>query len=124
MRLYAELRPTLDWAVDAPTVGPSASRALLSLLQIAADALAAGGAVRARCGADGELVAVEMAGPRLTLRDEVRAGLMGEGPAPGLAGRWIQGAFVAALARSAGGTVDVELGEGVAVIRVSLPPGA
>lgn len=122
--LYADLRPTLDWAVEAPTLGPAAARILLLLLQIAADALAVGGAVRASSAGDGSVVAVEMAGSRVALKDEVRAGLAGEPFAAGLGGRWVQGAFVAALAAQAGGRVQIEQGEGAAAIRVSLAPGA
>ena len=121
--LYADLRPTLDWAVEAPMLRPAAARVLLLLLQIAADALAAGGIVRARSADDGSVVAVDMAGGRIGLKDEVRAGLAGEPFGAGLGGRWVQGAFVAALAAQAGGRVEVELGEGAAAIRVSLAPG-
>ena len=122
--LYADLRPTLDWAVEAQTLGPAAGRVLLLLLQIAADALAVGGVVRASSAGDGSLVAVDMAGGRIALKDEVRAGLAGEPFASGLGGRWVQGAYVAALAGRAGGRVEVEVGEGAAAIRVSLAPGA
>ncbi len=122
--LYTDLRPSLDWAVEAPTLGPAAARVLLLLLQIAADALAVGGAVRAWSADDGSVVAMDMAGRRITLKDEVRAGLAGQPFAAGLGGRWGQGAFIAALAARAGGRVEVELGEDSAAIRVSLPPSA
>ncbi len=122
--LYADLRPTLDWTVEAPTLGPAAARVLLLLLQIAADALAVGGIVRASSAGDGSLVAVDMAGGRIALKDEVRAGLAGEPFASGLGGRWVQGAYIAALAARVGGRVEVELGEDFAAIRVSLAPGA
>jgi histidine phosphotransferase ChpT len=122
--LYADLRPTLDWAVEAPSLEPAAGRVLLLLLQVAADALAVGGAVRATTAGDGSVVAVDMAGGRIALKDEVRAGLAGEPFAAGLGGRWVQGAFVAALAARAGGRVEVVLSEGAAAIRVSLAPGA
>src|SRR5258708_19161453 len=122
--LYTDLRPSLDWAVEAPTLGPAAARVLVLLLQIAADALAVGGAVRAWSADDGSVVAMDMAGRRITLKDEVRAGLAGQPFAAGLGGRWVQGAFIAALAARAGGRVEVELGEDSAAIRVSLPPSA
>jgi histidine phosphotransferase ChpT len=122
--LYADLRPSLDWAVGAPALGPAAARVLLLLLQIAADALAVGGIARARSADDGSVVAVDMAGGRIALKDEVLAGLAGEPFGAGLGGRWVQGAFVAALAAQVGGRVEVELGEGAAAIRVSLAPGA
>jgi histidine phosphotransferase ChpT len=119
--LYADLRPSLDWAVNAPRLGPAASRALLLLLQIAADALAAGGGVRATSTPDGVDLAVELTGPRVVVREEVRAGLSGQPVTAGLGGRWVQGAFVAALASAAGGGVEIEVREDGAVIRVSLP---
>ena len=46
--LFAGLRPTLDWSVEAPVLGGAAARTLLNLVQIAADALALGGLARAR----------------------------------------------------------------------------
>jgi len=124
--LYADLRPTLDWAIEPQVLGPAASRALLSLLQIAADALAVGGLARASAGLDGGrlVVAVDAEGARVAVRDEVRAGLAGAPFQAGLGGRWVQGAFVANLAAASGGTIDVEAREGAARFAVSLPPGA
>jgi histidine phosphotransferase ChpT len=122
--LYAELRPSLDWAVAAPSLGPTGSRALLLLVQIAADALALGGVVRATSAADGSMVAVELAGRRVTPKDEVRAGLAGAPFAAGLGGRWVQGAYLAALAAAAGGHVEAQWDEATGAVRVILPPGA
>jgi hypothetical protein len=122
--LFAELRPSLDWAVAAPALGPTGSRVLLLLLQIGADALAAGGTVRATSTAEGSMVAVELAGPRLSPKDDVRAGLAGEPFAAGLGGRWVQGAYVAALAAASGGRVEADWSQTSGAVRVSLPPGA
>jgi histidine phosphotransferase ChpT len=121
--LYADLRPTLDWAVEAPSLGPAAARVLLILLQIAADAVAAGGVVRATSAHDGSMVGVDMTGPRVALKDEIRAGLTGGSITAGLGGRWVQGAFVAALASAAGGKIEIDLRDGGATIRVSLSQG-
>ncbi len=122
--LYADLRPSLDWAVEAPALGPTGSRALLLLLQIGADAVAAGGTVRVTSALDGSAIAVELAGARVLVKDDVRAGLAGEPFAAGLGGRWVQGAYLAALAASAGGQVEAQWGETSGTVRVSLPPGA
>jgi hypothetical protein len=122
--LYAELRPTLDWAVEAPALGPIGSRVLLLLLQVGADALAAGGTVRATSAPDGSSVAVELAGARLTVKDDVRAGLAGEPFAAGLGGRWVQGAYLAALAAAAGGRIEAQWNDTSGAVRVTLPPGA
>jgi histidine phosphotransferase ChpT len=122
--LYAELRPTLDWAVEAPALGPIGSRVLLLLLQIGADALAAGGVVRATSAPDGSSVAVELTGARLTVKDDVRAGLAGEPFAAGLGGRWVQGAYLAALAAAAGGRIEAQWNDTSGAVRVTLPPGA
>lgn len=121
--LYTDLRPSLDWAVEAPSLGPAAARVLLILLQIAADALAAGGVVRVSSAPDGSTVALDMTGPRIALKDEFRAGLAGRAISAGLGGRWVQGAFVAALASASGGKVDLDSREEGASIRVSLSPG-
>ena len=117
---FAEIRPSLDWAVEAATLGPTGSRALLLLAQIGADALAAGGVVRAVSASDSSWIAVELAGPRIALKEEVRAGLAAEPFAAGLGGRWLQGAYLAALAAAAGGSIVVDESS----IRVILTPGA
>ena len=124
--LYADLRPTLDWAIEPQVLGPAASRALLILLQIAADALAVGGVARASTRLEGgRLVgAVDAEGARVALRDEARAGLAGAAFEAGLGGRWVQGAFVASLAAASGGTVEAEAREGAVRLALSLPLGA
>jgi len=44
--IFAHVRPSLDWAVDASALSGEAARALLNLAQIAAGALALGGVAR------------------------------------------------------------------------------
>ena len=122
--LYADLRPTLDWAVEAPALGPIGSRVLLVLLQIGADALAAGGVVRATSAADGSRVAVELAGARLAPKDDVRAGLAGAPFTAGLGGRWVQGAYLAALAAAADGRIESQWDPKSGAVRATLTPGA
>ena len=124
--LFADIRPTLDWAVELTVLGPAAARGLLVLLQIAADALAAGGRATVTAQAEGGLLRVEVdaAGPRAAVRDEVRGGLSGAPFQAGLGGRWVQGAWVAALVAEASGTVGLETYDGGLRLVLSLPPGA
>ena len=91
--LFANLRAGLDWAVEAERLGPTASRCLLNLVQIAAEILAVGGVakVMAQTRPAGTEIVVEARGPRPLLRAETRAGLEGDSLGNGLAGRWVQG---------------------------------
>jgi histidine phosphotransferase ChpT len=122
--MFADLRASLDWAVEAERLGPAGARCLLNLVQIAAEILAVGGVakVMARTRPAGSEILVEARGPRLILRPETRAGLAGEPLAGGLAGRWVQAALVSALTRAAGGRVGVEEAESTVTIRIDLPP--
>jgi hypothetical protein len=124
--LFAGVRPELDWAVEPVALGPAASRGLLVLLQIAADALAAGGraTATARAEASSQRVTVDAAGPRAAIKDDVKAGLSGAAFQAGLGGRWVQGAWVAALASEAGGNVSLEFYEGGVRLVLNLPAGA
>lgn len=121
--LFADLRPSLDWAVEARRLGPSAARCLLNLVQIAGEVLAVGGVARITADAAGSEVALEARGPRVNLRDETRAGLNGEPLGAGLAGKWVQGALVSDVARAAGGRVSLDQADGAVTIRIDLPPG-
>jgi histidine phosphotransferase ChpT len=122
--LYADLRASLVWAVEAFSLGPVGSRTLLNLVQIAADTLAAGGEAHVSCLRDGAEIEVAARGPRASLKEEARAGLAGQAFGAGLSGRWVQGAFVSALVNSAGGVLRVDAREGEVVFAVNLPPGA
>ncbi len=108
-RLFETIRPTLVWAVEASALPSPSARVLLNLVQLAGAALASGGEVRVSAGRTGAgwRVSVDAVGPRARLYPEVQAGLEGRPRADGLAGRWVQGAFVRALASDAGGTVNV-----------------
>jgi hypothetical protein len=68
-------------------------------------------------------IRIEASGPRAALRDDSRAGLAGEPLGGGLAGLWVQGALVHALAIGVGGTVSVEAGDGMVRFSVDLPAG-
>jgi hypothetical protein len=116
-------RATLDWTVEATALGPAGARVLLNLVQIALDCLAAGGVTKVAAWRDGAgtRIRIEASGPRAALRDDSRAGLCGEALCGGIAGLWVQGALVHALATGAGGSVSVEVGEGAVRFSVDLP---
>jgi hypothetical protein len=67
---------------------------------------------------------VDANGPRAAVKEEIAAGLAGAPFQAGLGGRWIQGAWVAALATAAGGSVSVAPHDGGVKFVVSLPQGA
>jgi len=107
--LYETIRPSLAWLVEAPELPGAPARILMNLVQMAGAALATGGEVRAsadRAGG-GWRVSVDAVGSRAKLHPEVQAGLEGRARSEGLAGRWVQGAFVHAMTVSAGGSVWV-----------------
>jgi hypothetical protein len=54
-------------------------------------------------------ISVDASGSRARLFPEVQAGLEGRPRGDGLAGRWVQGAFVEALTSEIGGTVTVSI---------------
>jgi len=111
--IFAHVRPSLDWAVDASALSGEAARALLNLAQIAAGALALGGVARISVRREnGRLTIVaEADGPRARLQPEVAAGLRGEPLGEGLAGRWVQPFCLHAQLAAVGGTVGAETGE-------------
>jgi len=121
--VFVDLRAQLDWAVTAPTLPGCAARALLNLAEIAGETLAAGGVARVSTPSSRGWVVVEIeaVSPRPRLRAEALAGLLGEPPGPGPAGRWAQAYFVFAQVGSAGGAVSVDAREGAVVLTVSLP---
>lgn len=116
---FAGGRDCLTWEVGADRLGPQAARILLLLAEIGAEIAAAGGTVR--LVADAFRLAVEVAGPRIALRPEARAGLAGEALGEGHVGRWIEAAFLAAAVRAAGGVLALAEGSEAIAIRISLP---
>ncbi len=105
--LFEQIRPMLIWSVEEPALPGMVARVLLNLVQLAGAALASGGEVRASAGrsGDGWRISVTAAGPRARLHPDVHAGLEGRPRGDGLAGRWVQGAFVQAVTTSAGGSL-------------------
>lgn len=111
--LFSDLRPSLDWSVEARSLAGPAARTLLNLVQIAADAVAVGGNARAWAGLSGRTVhlGVDALGPRAKLLPQVHSGLKGEPPGEGLSGRWAQAYFVYSTVAAAGGEVGAQAGE-------------
>jgi len=72
---------------------------------------------------DGEtlLMATESKGNRARLKAEMITGLKGEQLNEGLAGQWIQGFWLAAVVREAGGVISVETGEDTVSLSVRIP---
>jgi histidine phosphotransferase ChpT len=122
--LFVSIRPTLEWIVDPASVPAAPGRVLLNFVQLAAGAAATGGLVRAqaRQGPDGWRLRVEAVGPRVKLQPEVAAGLEGGGPGAGLAGRWVQAAFVRALVVETAGRCAVRA-EAERIVFEAIVPG-
>ena len=121
--LFSDLRPTLDWSVEATSLAGPAARTLLNLVQIAADALALGGVARAWAAPRAGKIhlGVDAVGPRARLHREVLNGLKGEPRGEGLSGRWVQAYFVHAVVATAGGEVVCAEGEAGVRFTASLP---
>ena len=60
-------------------------------------------------------------GPKARLKAEAVTGLKGEQLNEGLAGQWIQGFWLAAIVREAGGTLDFDLGEDMVTLTIRIP---
>ncbi|MDB5454455.1 MAG: hypothetical protein JWP92_40 [Caulobacter sp.] len=121
--VFAHVRPEMDWAVEPQSLNKSSARAILNIAQLAAAALPAGGKATLRAvTTDGRVyITAESIGPRARLRPEVLAGLKGEGAGEGLAGTWVQAAYLQALIKAAGGQVAVELSEDKVVLAAWVP---
>ena len=122
---FADLRPQLEWAVEAPALDAAAGRGLLNLVQIAAGAVASGGVVRVRAGLREArmIVTIDAIGPRAELHPEVLAGLMGEPFGEGLSGRWAQARYLHALLGAAGGSVAARATPAGVLFEAILPAG-
>jgi histidine phosphotransferase ChpT len=110
--LFEATRSTLDWDVPPRVLPGATARILLNLVQIAAAGAAAGGVVRASLrtwGDGGTRLVIEALGEKARLYPDVLAGLNGEAR-QGMAGRWVQGAFVHAIVAAAGGRVEAVSG--------------
>ena len=120
---FSDLRPTLEWSVEAPVLAGPAARTLLNLVRMAADCLALGGGARAwGASRDGKIhLGVDAVGPRAKLHSEVLGGLKGEERREGLSGRWAPAYFVHALVARAGGEVAAEVNDAGVAFRAILP---
>ena len=121
--LFESIRPTFEWEIAAVSMPSLAARVLLNLVQLGGVALPIGGVVRPQYRVEGELhlLTVDAVGARAVLHPEVAAGLAGEGRGEGLAGRWVQGAFVNAMVCAGGGELHVEPSEGLVRFTARLP---
>lgn len=121
--LFSDLRPTLDWSVEATSLPGPPARTLLNLVQIAADALPAGGVARAWATAHGGKVqlGVDAIGPRPRLHPEVQSGLRGEPRSAGLSGRWVQAYFVHTMVAAVGGEVVAAASDTAISFKATLP---
>ena len=108
--LFAGHRARLMWQVDEAELPGPASRALLNFSQMALAALPYGGQAQVAAARPeaGVAVSVTATDPRLKLPEAALRGLAGEAQGEGLAGLWVQGAFLRAAVTSSGGTVGAE----------------
>ena len=121
--IYAQVRPELDWAIEQQSLPKAISRALLNLVQLAADALPFGGVARAELRRSPGRLGLVVTGtaPRVRLHAEVAGGLAGAPLGEGLPGRWVQAYYLHALLEAAGGRVFVEPGEECINFRAVIP---
>jgi histidine phosphotransferase ChpT len=121
--LFSDLRPTLDWSVEATSLRGPAARALLNLVEMAADAVAMGGVARAWAAPHGGKIqlGVDAIGPRTRMHPEVLDGLRGEPIGEGLSGRWVQAYFVHVMVAAAGGEVTAVTNEAGIRFTATLP---
>ena len=120
---FSQMRADLVWDVPVPTFEKPAARALLNLAQMGGAALPMGGTATISVRPEGEVLTMtaESRGPRARLKAEMLTGLKGEQLNEGLAGQWIQGFWLAAVVREAGGTITVETGEDTVSLSIRIP---
>ncbi|MFP5296474.1 MAG: histidine phosphotransferase ChpT [Alphaproteobacteria bacterium] len=111
-------RASLDWRVADESFSRAEARALVNLAYLAMAALPSGGSAVAAARRESDALVIEglAEGPRARLKPEATAGLAGRPLAEGLPGQWIQPYWLWLTVADAGGTLQVEAGEG----RVSL----
>ncbi len=120
--VFADLRAKLDWQVAAPGLEKPAARALLSLAQIGAGVLPAGGQVQVSAteAPDGAQVQVRATG-RARLRGEVEEGLRGQRLTEGRTGHWVQAFYLRRLLDEVGGALEVQTVEGEILFTARFP---
>ena len=110
--VFAHVRAQLEWKVEPASLSKVAARTVLNLAQIAGGVLPAGGLATLVASEDnGEItITITAAGQRARMRAEVVSGLRGEPVGDGLAGQWIQAAYLKSMLEANGGSVSFELG--------------
>ena len=116
-------RATLDWAVEDATYSKAQSRALVNLAWLTMAALPSGGAAAVTARRDGSDLLIEgrAEGARARLKAEAVAGMAGQPLVEGLPGQWIQPYWLWLTAHDAGGSLDVQAGEGRVVLTARMP---
>lgn len=120
---FSQMRADLVWDVHVATFEKPAARALLNLAQMGGAALPMGGTATISVKPEGEVLTMtaDSKGPRARLKAEMLTGLKGEQLNEGLAGQWIQGFWLAAVVREAGGTITVDTGEDTVSLSIRIP---
>lgn len=98
-------RIVLGWLVDRPTIARDATRILLNLVLIAADALIRGG--RLDIDIEGDEIVVRAEGARLVLDPDVRATLAGEIDAEKVGARTAGAWLARSLTIAGGGRIQI-----------------
>lgn len=124
--IFAHQRAELEWSVACASLSKPAARVLLNLAQICGGALPTGGVARISVQeADGVIeITAHASGTRVRLRPEVRDGLEGRRLGEGLGGHWVQAFYLRGLVDSAGGSLEVRVGEGEATLVARVPADA
>jgi histidine phosphotransferase ChpT len=120
---FSHMRADLVWNVELATFEKPAARAFLNLAQLAGHALPMGGEAAIAVKTEGEEVVMTTVskGPKARLKAEAITGLKGEQLNEGLAGQWIQGFWLAAVVREAGGSLLVDTDEDIVSLTVRIP---
>jgi histidine phosphotransferase ChpT len=120
---FEHIRAELVWDVAPAGLNKASARAALNLAQIAGGALPSGGVATLTGREDNGWfeLRIESVGPRARLRAEVLAGLTGEPVGDGLAGQWIQPAYVKGLIDACGGALSVQPAEGLVTFTARVP---
>ncbi len=121
--IFAHQRASLDWSVEPESLSKPVARVLLNLAQICGAALPMGGEARIAVSETGGVTRIvgRAVGARVRLRPEVLEGLNGERLGEGLGGHWVQAFYLRGLIDSAGGALEVDIGEGEVTLSAWVP---
>ena len=115
-------RATLEWRVEGGDYTKAQARALVNLAYLTMAALPSGGAAAISTErSEGLKICGVAEGPRARLKPEAVTGLAGRPLADGLPGQWIQPYWLWLTAHDAGGSLDVEIGEGRVALTIHMP---